>query len=46
MILGRIPCAAVRPPLVKLNDAEIRRIRQALAEARVMREGAELALAA
>jgi 4-hydroxy-tetrahydrodipicolinate synthase len=46
VILGRIPCAAVRPPLVKLNDAEIRRIRQALAEARVMREGAELALAA
>ena len=46
VILGRIPCAAVRPPLVKLNEAEIRRIRQALAEARVMREGAELALAA
>ena len=32
--------------VVKLNEAEIRRIRQALAEARVMREGAELALAA
>jgi 4-hydroxy-tetrahydrodipicolinate synthase len=46
VILGRMPCAAVRPPLVKLNDAEIRRIRQALAEARVMREGAELARAA
>lgn len=46
VILGRIPCAAVRPPLVKLNDTEIRGIRQALAEARVMREGAELALAA
>ena len=46
VILGRIPCAAVRPPLVKLNETEIRRIRQALAEARVMREGAELALAA
>jgi 4-hydroxy-tetrahydrodipicolinate synthase len=44
--LGRIPCAAVRPPLVKLDDAEIRRIRQALADARVRREGAELALAA
>jgi hypothetical protein len=29
-----------------LSDAEVRRIRQALAEARVMREGAELALAA
>jgi 4-hydroxy-tetrahydrodipicolinate synthase len=46
VLLGRIPCAAVRPPLVKLNDAEIKRIRQALSEARVMREGAELALAA
>ena len=46
VILGRIPCAAVRPPLVKLDDAEVRRIRQALAEARVRREGAELALAA
>jgi 4-hydroxy-tetrahydrodipicolinate synthase len=46
VLLGRIPCAAVRPPLVKLNDAEIRRISQALADARVMREGAELALAA
>jgi 4-hydroxy-tetrahydrodipicolinate synthase len=46
VILGRIPSAAVRPPLVKLSDAEIRRIRQALGEARVMREGAELALAA
>jgi 4-hydroxy-tetrahydrodipicolinate synthase len=45
-LLGRIPCAAVRPPLVKLGDAEIKRIRQALTEARVMREGAELALAA
>ena len=46
VLLGRIPCAAVRPPLVKLNDTEIKRIRQALADARVMREGAELALAA
>jgi 4-hydroxy-tetrahydrodipicolinate synthase len=46
VLLGRIPCSAVRPPLVKLNDTEIKRIRQALADARVMREGAELALAA
>jgi 4-hydroxy-tetrahydrodipicolinate synthase len=46
VILGRIPCAAVRPPLVKLSDAEIKRIRQALADAKVMRDGAELALAA
>ena len=40
VILGRIPCAAVRPPLVKLSDAEIARIRKALDEAGVMREGA------
>ena len=46
VLLGRIPCAAVRPPLVKLGGAEIGRIKQALADARVMREGAELALAA
>ena len=40
VILGRIPCAAVRPPLVKLSDAEITRIRTALQEARIAREGA------
>ena len=46
VILGRIPCAAVRPPLVKLDEQEVKRIRQALADARVMREGADLARAA
>jgi 4-hydroxy-tetrahydrodipicolinate synthase len=46
VILGRIPCAAVRPPLVKLNEGEIKRIAQALAEAGVKRDGAELARAA
>ena len=40
VLLGRIPCAAVRPPLVKLSDAEIARIRTALAEASIAREGA------
>ncbi len=45
VILGRIPCAAVRPPLVKLSQAEIRRIRNALDEAKIRPEGA-LALAA
>ena len=40
VILGRIPCAAVRPPLVKLSDAEIARIRTALADAKVAPEGA------
>jgi 4-hydroxy-tetrahydrodipicolinate synthase len=40
VILGRIPCAAVRPPLVKLSDAEIGRVRKALDDAKVAREGA------
>ncbi len=40
VILGRIPCAVVRPPLVKLSDAEIARIRKALDDAKVTREGA------
>ncbi len=40
VILGRIPCAAVRPPLVKLSDAEIARLGTALAEAKIAREGA------
>ncbi len=40
VILGRIPCAAVRPPLVKLSDAEIARIREALRQANVAAEGA------
>jgi 4-hydroxy-tetrahydrodipicolinate synthase len=40
VILGRIPCAAVRPPLVKLSDAEIARIRKALQEAKVAPDGA------
>ena len=40
VLLGRIPCAAVRPPLVKLSDAEIARIRTALTEAKISRDGA------
>jgi len=40
VILGRIPCAAVRPPLVKLSDTEIARIRNALQDAKVAPEGA------
>ncbi len=40
VLLGRIPCAAVRPPLVKISDAEIARIRRALDAANVRREGA------
>jgi 4-hydroxy-tetrahydrodipicolinate synthase len=33
VLLGRLPRAVVRPPLVKLEDAEIARIRQALIDA-------------
>jgi 4-hydroxy-tetrahydrodipicolinate synthase len=33
VLLGRLPCAVVRPPLVKLGRAEIDRIRTALIEA-------------
>jgi len=40
VILGRIPCAAVRPPLVKLSAAEIARIRAALEASNVAPEGA------
>ena len=42
VVLGRIPSAAVRPPLVKVDAAEIERIRQALADAGVESEGARL----
>ncbi|MBO0757675.1 MAG: dihydrodipicolinate synthase family protein [Bradyrhizobiaceae bacterium] len=40
VLLGRIPCAAVRPPLVKVGAAEIERIRLALEKAQVSRDGA------
>jgi 4-hydroxy-tetrahydrodipicolinate synthase len=33
VLLGRLPRAVVRPPLIKLDRAEIERIRQALVEA-------------
>ena len=33
VLLGKLPRAVVRPPLVKLERAEIARIRQALIEA-------------
>jgi 4-hydroxy-tetrahydrodipicolinate synthase len=42
VILGRIPRAVVRPPLVKLPEAEIRAIEQALKDARITRDGALL----
>jgi 4-hydroxy-tetrahydrodipicolinate synthase len=36
VLLGRIPRATVRPPLVKISSAEIDRIRAALVEARLL----------
>ena len=39
--LGRLPCPAVRPPLVKLEQAEIDRINQAVVAAGIEREGAK-----
>lgn len=42
VLLGRLPKAVVRPPLVKLSDAEIGRIEQMLKDARITRDGALL----
>ncbi len=41
VLLGRLPRAVVRPPLVKLGSHEIERLRQAIAEARIRAEGAQ-----
>jgi len=43
VLLGRVEAAYVRPPLVKISDAEIERLRQALAAAGVDRETLESA---
>ncbi len=40
VLLGKLPRAVVRPPLVKLPSAEIERIRQALLAAGLLAEGA------
>jgi 4-hydroxy-tetrahydrodipicolinate synthase len=40
VLLGRLDKAVVRPPLMKLSAAEIERLRKALAEARIGRNGA------
>jgi 4-hydroxy-tetrahydrodipicolinate synthase len=45
VMLGRLERAVVRPPLMKLSDAELARLRAALDEARIDTEGA-LGLAA
>jgi 4-hydroxy-tetrahydrodipicolinate synthase len=36
VLMGRLPRAVVRPPLVKLSRAEVERIRQALVEAELL----------
>lgn len=40
VLLGRLPRAVVRPPLVKLSEDEIRSIERSLNEAGITREGA------
>lgn len=40
VLLGRLDKAVVRPPLMKINDSEIARIKQALDQAGIAREGA------
>ena len=37
VLLGKLPRAVVRPPLAKLGDAEIERIRQALLDSGLLR---------
>jgi 4-hydroxy-tetrahydrodipicolinate synthase len=46
VLLGQLPRAAVRPPLVKLGPAEIERIRAALVEAGLLGPGARESRAA
>jgi 4-hydroxy-tetrahydrodipicolinate synthase len=43
VLLGRIPRAVVRPPLVKISQAEIERIRLALIEAQLLPAGKAMA---
>ena len=40
VLLGRLPKAVVRPPLMKLPDAEIEQLRAALEFSGITREGA------
>jgi 4-hydroxy-tetrahydrodipicolinate synthase len=39
VLLGKLPRAVVRPPLVKISEAEIARIRNALVEAGLLESG-------
>ena len=36
VLLGKLPRAVVRPPLVKISDAELARVRDALIEAELL----------
>jgi 4-hydroxy-tetrahydrodipicolinate synthase len=36
VLLGKLPRAVIRPPLVKITHAEINRIREALIEAGIL----------
>ena len=38
--LGRIPCSAVRPPLVTPSSDEVTKISEAMAQAGIVAEGA------
>jgi 4-hydroxy-tetrahydrodipicolinate synthase len=40
VLLGRLPRAVVRPPLVKLERAEVERVRKALLEAKLLQQAA------
>jgi 4-hydroxy-tetrahydrodipicolinate synthase len=42
VMLGRMPKAVVRPPLVKLTDAELASVRTAIEEAGLSYEGASI----
>jgi 4-hydroxy-tetrahydrodipicolinate synthase len=46
VMLGRMPKAVVRPPLTKLSDAELEGVRQAISEAGLSYEGADILLEA
>jgi 4-hydroxy-tetrahydrodipicolinate synthase len=46
VMLGRLPRAVVRPPLAKITPAELERIRKAIEQAGLTREGASILRAA
>jgi 4-hydroxy-tetrahydrodipicolinate synthase len=45
-MLGRLPKAVVRPPLAKITEPELARIKKAITEAGLTREGASILQAA